>query len=318
MTTPPPVLPQPGLLGPVIVTGDTDRQTSLFTRAFGLEVHSVTRRTARDSERIWSVGLPALETTLMTPGTRSGIRLLEFTPSSTAVARGPENGDAKDAFKVIDFYCPDPERVEHRALELGARKLRPTSRYDLDGWSFSETHLWIDDGVVCALCSGDPVQFRQYVTMTDRDVSEVMSVSAPVRDPADARWFYLDVLGLNKVYEYAFADESFQSMVGLAEGHGIRAANYGSRLAEPYIGIIDYGRGARDVSLRGVRPPTRGLVACTIAVPSARDAVRAARDASLPALEPAEEEIPPFGRVTSALIESPNGMLHHVVSPPGP
>ncbi|MGI5158895.1 hypothetical protein [Microbispora sp. CA-102843] len=318
MTTPSTVLPQPGLLGPVIVTGDTDRQTSLFTGAFGLQVHSVIERSAQDSERIWSVGLPALETTLMTPGTRAGIRLLEFTPSSPAAARAPENGDARDAFKVIDFYCPDPEKVERGALDLGARKLKPTSRYDLDAWSFSETHLWVDDGVVCALCSGDADRFRRYVSVTDRDVSEVMSVSAPVRDPGAARWFYLDVLRLNKVYEYAFADESFQSMVGLAEGHGIRAVNYGSRLAEPYIGIIDYGTGARDVSLRGVRPPTRGLVACTVVVPSVRDAAEAARDANLPVLGPAEEEIPPYGRVMSALIESPNGMLHHVVSPPGP
>ncbi|GGM45816.1 VOC family protein [Dactylosporangium sucinum] len=307
--------PGRGVLGPVIVTADTQAHVGFFTEVLGLEMRGQVERDAAEAERMWSFGQPVLETALVTPGTYGTVRLLQFAASASAdTVRSPETGDRRDAFKVIDFYCPDPDSVEEHAVRMGARKLKPTASYETGGLSFSETHLWVGDGVVCALCAGDREDFGRFVRVRDRVASEVMSVSAPVHDARAAHRFYREILGLEQVMEYGFADESFQHMVGLADDGGISAVNYGSDLRDPFIGIIDYGPGDPAMTLRDARPPSRGIIACTVAVDSVADVLGRAAGAGLSATEPIHTELAPWGPTTSALVRSPNGILHHIVA----
>ena len=310
---------QSQFIGPIISTDSTETWEHLLVKAFGMAAVARQTLTAAEVEALFGIaGHTATSVWFETPGTPYGIRVLQLTPGSTVCIRDPDSGYNSNALKVIDFFTGDFERARKTLEAAGFQLKSEIAEYDTDSGHIIEGHLWGPDGVVCALVAGPRDFLSEFVTITDRVVSEVHSVSAPVEDQAGVVAFYAS-LGLREVHRYEVTDESFQHLVGAKDPLHIRAINVGSARHEPYLGIIHYGLPAGSYASLAERAclPHRGLVGATIRVPDVAAAVVACREAGGTLLAaPVSMQLLPFGAVTTAAVRAPHGVLHHLIDQP--
>lgn len=270
-------------------------------------------------EALWGLASHRAETVWFeTPGTPYGVRVVQLEPASAITIRDPKSGYDCDALKVIDFFTADFNRARENLERAGFKLKDEIAEYDTASGHIVEGHLWGPDGVVCALVAGPKDFLGEFVTITDRIVSEVHSVSAPVENQAAVVAFYAS-LGLNEVHRYEVTDESFQHLVGAKDPLHIRAINVGSVRHEPYLGIIHYGLppGTYQSLAERAQLPHRGLVGATVQVADVRAATTDCQQAGATLLAPpAASELTPFGRVTSAAVRAPHGVLHQLIEIP--
>lgn len=303
-------------LGPIISTSSLDRWKSLLVDGFGLEQVSDQLLYSGDVAALWGVQADSARTAwFATPGTPYGIRLVQLAPASPVVIRNPSSGYDCNALKVIDFYAPDFAAAQKQLDAAGFQLKEDIAQYDLDVGQITEGHLWGPDNVVCALISGPPAFFSEFVTVSNATFSEVLSVSAPVDGPAAVVAFY-EHLGLSEVYRYEVTDHSFQKLVGAAKPLHIRAINMGVVKEKPYFGVIHYGLPADQyVSLadRAVFP-NRGLVAATVSVDNLAAVVEKLASSTAELLcPPSQQFLEPHGPVNTMLVRAPHGVLHQLI-----
>lgn len=259
----------PQFIGPVVCTDDADRWARLLTDGFDLVAEAPETLDAAAMRALWGLDHPgAMSTRFVTRGTDYGIRVLALHPDAGDPIRDPASGYDADALKVVDFYTSDFDAAHRRLADAGFELKPDIARYEVEGVQITEGHLWTPDGAVFALLAGDPAFFSRFVSDTTSLFSEVMSVSAPVSDPAAVYAFY-ESLGLELVYRYEVEHESFDALVGAKQAMHVRSLNYGTALDRPYLGVIDYGlprTAYRSLAYRA-RPPNRGWVAAEFRVP---------------------------------------------------
>ncbi|TVQ44587.1 MAG: hypothetical protein EA371_13335 [Gammaproteobacteria bacterium] len=252
---------------------------------------------------------------LRTPGTRTGIVLLEFDPPPRACIRERDTALHADALKVIDFYSPDFDRMLAHVASAGYSLEPDVAAYELPEGRFQEAHLWGPDNVILGLLGGPREFFKRFATVTDRLFSEVQSLSTPVSDLAAVKTFYRDVLGLSTVYEYKITDPSFGELIGSEETLALHATNVGRRTEEPYFGLIDYGL-ARDrmPSLRDQATELRrGIVGAVVLVPDLQASLAVARRRGDSQREAVTLSIAGQTEVSMALVQAPHGVEHLLV-----
>lgn len=305
--------PAPGparLFGPLISAADLEAHARLFGDVFGMVEVGRTRLDRERAEALFGAGVGAADLlTLQTPGVASGVLVCRFDPVSAETIRTYRSRVDRDALKVIDFYAPDYEGALRHARRLGYEVVPAQAEYELDGGTFREAHLWGPDQVVTAFLGGPATFFADFAQVTDRFVSEVQSISAPVSQAQPVIDFYREVFGWHVVYEYAIDDPTFAELVGVDELR-LRSRNVGVSTREPYLGLIDYGLPAHvGGSLRGrCAAPRRGLLGAVVTTPDL-DGVRE-RAGSAPAVP---FDLPPFGAARAALLDPPHGVPHLVI-----
>lgn len=306
------------VFGPLVSVSDTEAHVRLFTDVFGMRVagrHGVESRATLDAispgHRLHRIEI----TVLITPGTRSGVVLVDFGVPDAPTVRDWSTRVHLDALKVIDFYAPDFEAAIAHARGLGYEVIESEASYELAEGAFREAHLWGPDNVVTAFLTGPADFFADFAQVTDALVSEVQSISAPLSDAGDSVAFYRDVLGWDVVYEYSLDDPSFAAMLGV-ESMTLRSRNVGPSTREPYLGLIDYGLpGGADDSLTGRSvPPHRGLLGAVV-VTHDLAAVRAA--AGLEAV-PVDLQLPSLESDRALWLATPHTVPHLVIEVPVP
>jgi catechol 2,3-dioxygenase-like lactoylglutathione lyase family enzyme len=304
-------------LGPIISTNRIDEWKQLLINAFGMDEACRQSLTSAQVEQLWGlVGHSAVTSVFQTANTPYGIRLLQLDPASSETIRKPESGYDCNALKVIDFFTADFEGARQRLESAGYRLKEDIAEYDTENGHIIEAHLWGPDNVVCALVAGPEDFLAEFVTVTDRLVSEVHSVSAPVSDqPAVVRFY--ESLGLDEVHRYEITDESFQHLVGASEPLHIRAINMGVRREAPYFGLIHYGLPSDSYASLAGRAclPNRGLVGATLRVPDVSAAVENCQCAGATVLAGTGSfQLAPYGNVASAAVRAPHGVIHHLLA----
>jgi catechol 2,3-dioxygenase-like lactoylglutathione lyase family enzyme len=301
------------LFGPLISARDLDEQARLFVDVFGMAEVGRTRLDKACGQALFGAGAGAVDLlALQTPGVASGVLVCRFDPVSGETIRSYESRVDRDALKVIDFYAPDYEAAIEHARALGYEVVPSQAEYELDGGTFREAHLWGPDNVVTAFLGGPAAFFADFAQVTDRLVSEVQSISAPVSQAQPVVDFYADVFGWVVVYEYAIDAPTFADLVGVRQQLRLRSRNVGASTREPYLGLIDYGL-PPDVggSLMGrCVPPRRGLLGAVVAVP---DVDGVGSRASVDAAGTVALDLPPFGSVRAAVVHPPHGVPHLIV-----
>ncbi|QCX27640.1 VOC family protein [Nocardioides jishulii] len=301
------------MYGPLVSTGDAAPHTRLYCDVFGMEESGAARLPEDVTRTLFGADAGAVELrTLRTPGVLAGTVLCLFEPGSDEQIRTAETRLHRDAFRVIDFYAPDLDAAVAHARELGYHVEHSEAGYDLDEGAFREAHLPGPDGVVTAFLSGPRDFFTGFAQVRDRIVSEVCSISAPlgaVGQPSID--FYREVLGWGVVFEYAFEDDSFSELVGVAEKLKVTSSTVGFARDEPYINIVDYGTGHSGPSLLGQSvAPRRGLLGSVLTV-NDLDALRERAGDCLGG--EAGIELAPFGQVRAAVLTPPHGIPHLVL-----
>lgn len=291
----------------------------MFEGVYGLKKVAEQEFDEAATKTLWGVeGRRSRTVLLETPGTLFGIRLIRFDPVSPIVIRDQSTGFDCDALKVIDFYAPDIAAAEAAIKRAGFKLKDEVATYELAGGKFFEGHLWGPDQVVTALIGGPKSFMSDFVSVTDRAFSEVMSVSSPVEDPAKVLAFYDQVLGLWVIHEYVIDDASFGKLVGTSHKMSLRAKNVGLSRSQPYFGIIHYGlpKGAyRSLKDRSVFP-NRGIVAGTLFVTDVVKHAEAARAFGCDIVAPlASVTLKPYGRVQTVAIRGPHGVIHQLIEP---
>jgi catechol 2,3-dioxygenase-like lactoylglutathione lyase family enzyme len=303
-------------LGPIVSTNQLDTWERLLTQAFDM-IEVARQDLAADSVLVlWGLeGYRAQTVLFTTPGTPYGIRLVALDPGSPHSIRDPKSGYDCDALKVIDFFTADFQAARDRLEAVGFKLKEEIAEYETDSGHITEGHLWGPDDVVCALVAGPTDFLSEFVTVTDQVVSEVHSVSAPVEDQAAVVRFYQS-LGLAEVHRYEVTDESFQHLVGANDPLHIRAINMGSARHQPYLGVIHYGLppGSYQSLAERSQLPHRGLAGATVRVTDAAAAAAACQQAGGTLLaEPREAELLPYGKIITAAVQAPHGVLHHLI-----
>lgn len=304
------------LYGPLISAADPGEHEVLFTSVFGMTGLGSAPVAPEAARALFGTEVAELRV-LRTPGVSSGAVVLRFaSPGETVRTFGTRLH--RDALKVIDFYAPDYEGAIAHARGLGYDVVEAEASYDLPEGRFREAHLWGPDSVVTAFLGGPAGFFEDFAQVTDRPVSEVQSISAPLGDAGPVVDFYQRVFGWDVVYEYAIDDPSFGELVGAEPGFVLRSRNVGPSTREPYFGLIDYGiPGNEGGSLLGRSvPPRRGLLGAVV-VTDDLDAVlsSAGPDAAGAAVD---VELPGLGRVRAATVTPPHRIPHLVVQPEEP
>ncbi len=303
-------------IGPIVCTNQAATWERLLTEGFDMRVSARQGLPAEMVATLWGLEGHQAETVVFeTPGTPYGVRLITLHPGSPDSIRDPQSGYDCDALKVIDFFTADFEVARRRLEDLGFSLKDEIAEYDTANGRVTEGHLWGPDDAVCALVAGPQDFLAEFVTVTDRVVSEVHSVSAPVQDQDAVVQFY-EGLGFAEVHRYEVTDESFQHLVGAKDPLHIRAINMGSARHQPYFGVIHYGLppgSYRSLAERG-QLPRRGLAGATVQVGDVAVVCAACQTAGGVLLaEPAEVELLPYGRTLTAAVRAPHGVLHHLI-----
>ena len=303
--------------GPLVSTGDLKRQRNLFEGVFGLAPVAEQTLSAPEVERLFGVSGHEAETVLLeTPGTRIGVRLVQFDPTPELTIREGAAGYDSDALKVVDFVVDRWDEAVAVLREKGFDLVGPPAEYALPREGrFTEGHVKGPDGVICALLRFHDSPRERFVRVTDRLFSEILGVSAPVADLAAVTAFYR-ALGLGVVFRYEIETESFQKLVGMGAKTRVTGTNFGLTEKAPMIGIIHYGlpegsyRSLRDRS----RLPHRGLVALRATISSVEEVAAACRAEGFEVLAPpASVTLEPHGRVRALAVRAPHGVVHHFV-----
>lgn len=304
------------IFGPLVSTGWIEEQERLFVDVFGMEQVERHDLDAELAGSVFGASHGSVESAqvvvLRTPGVESGVVLVQFDPVCAETIRTWESRGARDVLKVIDFYAPDYEAAVARARRLGHRVIDAQAAYELPQGTFREAHLWGPDNVVTAFLGGPSDFFADFAQVTDAEVSEVQSISAPLGNTTATVEFYREVFGWPVVFEYEVDDPSFAAMVGL-EGLVLRSRNVGPSTREPYFGLIDYGVVDEDQdSLRNrARAPRRGLLGAVLVTDDLAGTVRRAGAAAGEVVD-----VDLLGRSQSCLVLPPHGVPHVVLGTP--
>ena len=304
------------LLGPIVSTNDIDAWRSLLTGGFNLNEVCAESLSEQAVQSLWGLSGHRAETALFeTDGTPFGIRVIRLLPGAEETVRHRCSGHDCNALKVIDFYAPSFEEARSRLKRVGYDVKEEIAEYDVGSVRITEAHLWGPDEVVCAILSGTPEFFGDFVSITNALFSEVLSISAPVDCPADAIQFYAR-LGLEDVYQYEVTDSSFQHLVGSNGPIHVRAVNMGSRRDQPYFGIIHYGLPADTQNSLADRAwlPNRGLIGATVRVSDLAVARQASIDDGYEIIADARPvRLKPYGLIRSMVIRAPHGVHHQLI-----
>ncbi len=305
------------VFGPMISCHALEPHLALFCGLMGLQPEEPPQTlTAAATNALFGVTDRQLRVqVLRTPGTRTGMVLLEFDPPPRACVRERDTALYADALKVIDFYAPDFERMLAHMASAGYSLEPDVAAYELPEGRFQEAHLWGPDNVILGLLGGPGEFFKRFATVTDRIFSEVQSLSTPVSDLSAVKAFYREVLGLSTVYEYKITDPSFGELIGSQETLDLHATNIGRRTEEPYFGLIDYGLAQDQMpSLRNQAAELRrGIVGAVVLVPDLQASLAVARRRGDPLCETVVSSIAGRTGVSVAKVRAPHGVEHLLV-----
>ncbi|MBW9216326.1 hypothetical protein KV102_15925 [Mumia sp. zg.B53] len=307
------------LFGPLVSARDLDAQRRLFVSVLGMEERGETVLGARDAGVLLGAG--AGETSvvaLQTPGAVAGAVVCRFEAPSDETVRDPAAPLDRDAFKVIDFHAPDLAAAAAQAAAAGFDVTTPDGEYDMAGTGLREAHVRGADTLTVALLGGAPGALDPYVRVTDRAVSEVLGITAPVSDVDAAAAFCADVFGWKVVHEYVVDGASVADLVGAGTRVRMEGCCVGTAADEPYIGLVRYvveRGGEAGASLRGrAVPPRRGLLGAVV-VTGDLDGVR--DRAGVLAGETVGLTLAPFGETRAAVVHPPSGVPHLVIEVQG-
>lgn len=294
----------PRLYGPLYSTAVVAEHVARLTSVFGMVETGHAR------------ALCGRLVALRTPGVWAGAVVLrtDLVPADTV--RDEATRLDRDALRVVDFHAPDLDAAVAHARRAGYDVEAVEAAYELAEGSFREAHLPGPDCTVTALLSGPRDFFAGFAQVRDRVVSEVCSISLPLGDAAPSLAFYADVLGWGVVYEYAFDDPSFSTMVGSSERLRVRSSTVGPARDQPYLNLVDYGlpasAGGSLLGRGGL--DRRGLVGVVVTTTDL-DGVRrrAAAHPGASAGEPFEIDLAPFGATRAAVVTSPHEIVHLVL-----
>ena len=306
--------------GPIISTGELDRQLVLFEQVLGLARTADVRLDLNATES-W-LGLTdhaARVISLATPGSAIGVQLVQFSPQSELVIRVGGVGIASDALKMIDFFTNDRRAAAAAFRQYGFEPVSDGAPVDLpDGRRFTETHVKGPDGLMVAAIYPENVPARDYVSVTERLFSEVQSSSGPVSDFEPVRQFYVETLGLPLGLKYEFESPAFSSMIGAGETTVIRANNYGRIVEDVMLGIIHYGlpRSAYESLRDRARPPHRGVIGVRLTVTGIEALVARCAAAGYEIAVPlAVTTAGKLQTARTAVVRGPHGVWHFLVEP---
>lgn len=308
------------LFGPLISCQSIEAHVALFSGLLGME--PMGSDSALSASAVYALfgtaGRDARWQVLQTPGTRTGVVLLEFSPPPAGCMRDRSTALYADALKVIDFYVPEFDRMLAHVAACGYALEPDVAAYDLPEGRFREAHLWGPDNVILGLLGGPADFFRRFAIVTDRMFSEVQSISTPVSDLPAVQAFYDEVLGLSTVYEYRISDPSFADLIGTSGQLHLRATNIGRCTEEPYFGLIDYGLADGQVpSLRNRgRLLARGVTGAVVLVADIAAAIADAQRRGDHHSEIISLAMPCSSDTSVARVEAPHGVGHLLVQPP--
>ena len=296
------------LFGPLISTGDLAAHERTFGEVFDLVEAGRAQLSGADVRTLFGAGVDTAElVALQTEGVPAGVLLADFGPRSAETVRDPDTWIHRDVLRVVDFHAPDfPAAVAH-ARAAGCEVEGSEAEYEGEDAGFREAHLRLPDHVVAAVLGAPADFFADFVQVSDRRVSEVVSISLPLSDATETLEFLARVLGWDVVYELSFQDASFSELLGTDEELTVRARMVGPARNRPYLNLVDYGLpSTAAASLRGrAVAPRRGLLGAVLGT-SDLDAVRVAAGTAAGPVVPLD--LAPFGATRACALELPPGV----------
>ena len=236
------------------------------------------------------------------------IQLIEFEARTGACIREGRNGYDPGYYDVA-MRCDDNKAVHKHLTKLGYTYYCEPYEYSTD-WS---------DSTVCeaVLCGIDGIPTTMIETVSeprpefDGLFKNITDIALVVSDTDVADKFWVDVLGLPKVYDEELTDGLVDPIMGLPEGTHSRMIYYAGTNT-PVIEALKFsaeGKPLSDVA----KPENAGIFAMAYIVDDVEDVAKKATDAGFTVHgDPVETVLAVFGHVKSVLIDGPDGMLAEV------
>lgn len=209
----------------------------------------------------------------------------------------------------IAFRAKDNTKSEKHFISLNYDYYCKPTRYVAD---------WINLDVLEAVLKGPDAlplalieRLKEPIPMFDGNFSIFTDVAQIVEDGEEATKFYVNVLGLKKVFDDTLPDGLIDEIVSVPNGTHSRMLMYAGGNT-PISECLEYsikGRFLNDVA----KPGNYGVFATAYETKNLNSLLKASIDNGFEILRgPCEIELSPYGRITTAFIEGPSKILVEV------
>ncbi len=200
---------------------------------------------------------------------------------------------AMDAFRAYDYFTP-----------LGYEFFCPPTTYKTpwSGVEVKESIVYGPDMVPLALIEGSNKSFEgEFHNFTD--------IVTVVSDIEESDRFFVDVLGLSKVFDMTMPHGLVDDIVGVEYGVDTRIIMYvGGKT--PVVELLQYENKPGVSMKEHATPEKAGLFNTAFEVDNIYTTLGACEDAGFPVeVEPFEYELAPYGTVKSAVVAGPDGTI---------
>ena len=239
----------------------------------------------------------------------SVIQLIEFEGRTGNCIRTSERNGYDPGYFDVAMRCDDNAAVYKHLTKLGYSYYCEPYEYSTD-WSDST----VSEAVLCGV-DGVPTTMIETVSEPrpefDGLFKNITDIALVVSDVDVADRFWVDVIGMPKVYDEELTDGLVDPIMGLPEGTHSRMVYY-SGTNTPVIEALKFtteGTPMSDVA----KPENAGIFAMAYIVDDVEDVAKKATEAGFAVHgDPVETVLAVFGRVRSVLIDGPDGMLAEV------
>ena len=237
------------------------------------------------------------------------IELLEFNPKPTRTIR--EGYACTDyGYYDIAFRCQDNDKAYEQFTALGYEFACPPYRY-VTSWSNAEVLEAVmigPDGIPLALM-GKTASTPEFEGMFRNMPDSVVIVESI--DEADR--YYVDTLGLSKVFDMVIEDGLVEPIFGLKTGAQVHMTMYmGSDAATPVVEIISFEKvPGVSMTAEGASVPANAGTFATCYEVENLEAALARHEANGFAATSGivEMELAPFGTIRSAMVSGPSQVM---------
>lgn len=296
-----------GIMRICVCASDINNSIDFFTHEMEL---TVVERGVLDSEAVnalYGLHSEARYAMLSNRDQPTLLELLEFDVPGSSIRIGRPSWDY--GYYDVAFRAKDNAAEHEHFTAMGLNYYCPPTRYVAD---------WINlDVLEAVLCGPDSMpmalieRLKEPIPKFDGRFSIFTDVAQTVENGEEADRFYADVLGLKKVFDETLPDGLVDAIVSVPPGTHTRMLMY-SGGDTPISECLEYSLKGRSMS-DSARPGNYGIF-CTAYERQDLDAVlEDARRAGFEVIRGIYEyELKPYGKIRSAFISGPSGMLVEV------
>lgn len=301
-------MPDNGIKRITVGVSDLEKSRKFFTEEMELTEAAGGIIDGASAESLYGLKHPAEYVMLKNDEQETLLQLIHFCGHEGGQIR--ETAESWDfGYYDVAFRAKDNTEAERRFKSLGYDYYCTPTRYVAD---------WINLDVLEAVLKGPDAlpmalieRLKEPIPKFDGNFSIITDVAHTVADGEEATRFYVNVLGLSKIFDEVLPDGLVDEIVSVPHGTHTRMLMYAGGNT-PITECLEYSLKGRYLSDTAV-PGNYGIFSTAYETDDLYAFLKKAEENGFRTLrEPCRTELAPYGMISSAFVEGPSKMLIEV------